>query len=608
MNRNVLARIAVVAAVTIAAAAGFGTAARSQALDACGLSDTKPLWIDYAEGAVPKDVRDVFARPGVVLAASGTALPKTYREKGASTVFFVLNLPRLVGDPAEPADPASIDAAVQQTYDRAVASTECSTPIIALNELLGPAAPLPWSPSVARYRANVLALLRGLAAKGARPTLFIHGNPIFTGEAATWWKSVGAVADVAYEAYYNAPVIVRLGRIVGTRRMRLGMRSITKRLIDAGIPRERVGLVLGFQVALGAAGREGLQPSSDWYRFVKWNALAARQVALDEQTSAVWSWGWANFGPQSVDPDKPTAACVYLWGRDARLCDGPTAAGQGFNASRVEGTVTLRDGETCISASGRVYEPEVEALTRLTRSREAALSTLFTRVALRKRVPITAAEIVAYEERVIDRSFGGSRPAYLTALALRNATLAVARGAIADQLRRTRIGALLVGGVVDATGPATVLGWTAENTSAEADTATCRRDEMPGSGDFPASNRREIASAPLLARLPFLGADTLAPALPRGFSVTNGVGGVTLDWQDGPEPDLIGYLVYRKNGPDEPFEQVWPLLLPRSTFVDRAVPPGTTPIYVVRAVDASGNTSAPTAERAPSASARTVDR
>ena len=50
------------------------------------------------------------------------------------------------------------------------------------------------------------------------------------------------------------------------------------------------------------------------------------QVAQDEGVSTIWSWGWANFGPQSVDPDKPAAACVYLWSRDQTLCDGPGAA------------------------------------------------------------------------------------------------------------------------------------------------------------------------------------------------------------------------------------------------------------------------------------------
>ena len=38
--------------------------------------------------------------------------------------------------------------------------------------------------------------------------------------------------------------------------------------------------MLGFQVAPGAGGREGLEAASAWYREVKWQALAAKQIAL----------------------------------------------------------------------------------------------------------------------------------------------------------------------------------------------------------------------------------------------------------------------------------------------------------------------------------------
>ena len=94
---------------------------------------------------------------------------------------------------------------------------------------------------MAAYRANVLALLRGLASRGARPALLVHGNPAVGGEAATWWREVGKVADVVYEAYYRATNISKLGRIVGPRRMRLGMRSIIRKFASAGVPREPSG-------------------------------------------------------------------------------------------------------------------------------------------------------------------------------------------------------------------------------------------------------------------------------------------------------------------------------------------------------------------------------
>jgi hypothetical protein len=486
----------------------------------------------------------------------------------------------------------------QQTYERAVASTECSTPIIGLNELLGPAAPVPWTANVKQYRANVLALVRGLAARGARPALLVHGNPGFAGEAEVWWRQVGAVADVVYEAYYNAPVIVKLGRVVGTRRIRMGMRSVADRFLAVGIPKERIGFVLGFQVALGAAGREGLQPSTDWYRFVKWNALAAREVATDIGASTIWSWGWANFGPQSVDPDKPTAACVYLWARDPALCDGPAAAGPGFVTSRVEGTITLPADSVCTSASGRIDADSLWSLTRATKSRPAALAALYSRLALAARVPVSRAEILAYEERVVERSFGGSRAAYVDALTRRGADLAVARGAIADQLRRARIASLLRGGVARPAEPSTVLAWSADTVTAEADTATCLHDELPGTGDFPSSNARDVSSAPLLMRLPFLGADDAGPAAPASLVIGGTATAVALDWADGGETDLLGYVVYRKDEPGAPFRRLTPLWLTHSAFVDRTAVQGTDPIYVVRSVDVSGNLGEPTSETA----------
>jgi hypothetical protein len=577
--------------------------ARSEAVDACGLPTARPLWIDYGEGSVPKEVRDVFARPGVVIAASGTAIPDQYRAKGAATVFFVLNLPRLVGEPGDPADPTTVPAMVDQTFERAVASTKCATPVIGLNELLGPAAPVPWTANVKQYRANVLALVRGLAAKGAKPALFIHGAPVFSGEAADWWREVGSVSDVIYESYYNAPSITKLGRIVGTRRIRMGMRSMVTRFLEVGIPRERIGFALGFQVRLGTAGREGLRPSSAWYRYVKWNALAAKQVAVDEGITSIWSWGWAVYGPESTDPDKPAAACVYLWARDQTLCDGPGVAGDGFDASLVEATITLPENTLCVAADGRIGANEVSALTRVTRSREVAYATLFARMALQHRVPVTAAEILAYERKVVDARFGGSFDAYRAALEARHATLAIARGVIADVLHQRRVEALVSAGVHGSPEPSTVLGWTASLTSAEADTATCLRDLMPGTGDFPASNDREIARGPLLMRLPFLGADDRAPLAPAALTAKGTNAGVSLDWSDGGEPDLIGYVVYRKDTPGAAFARLTPLWLTHSTFVDRTAPSGATPIYVVRAVDASGNQSAPTPETAPTSPA-----
>ncbi len=339
-----LARIFLLAGALVLAGVSRPPEAASRAADACGLPDAKPLWVEYGGGQVPVPVRKVLARPGVVIATSGTALATAYRNAGAQTVYFELKLPAYVGSPAQPADPAAITAAADRLYDLAFASTGCPTPRIALNELTNPGAATPWSPTTAAYRENVRALAQRLTERGARPALFIHGNPTFAGEAAAWWRSIGLVADVVYEAYSKGTTLDRLGRILGPRRVRLGMRSVIRKLVAAGVPSNRVGMAVGFQAKIGTFGREGLQPAANWLRVVKWQALASQQVAADEGLDSIWSWGWGVFSAEAADPDKPLAACVYLWARDPALCDAlavTAAAGTPFDRNRVEGLIVL---------------------------------------------------------------------------------------------------------------------------------------------------------------------------------------------------------------------------------------------------------------------------
>lgn len=539
-----------------------------------------PLWIEYGESGVPKEVRDVFSRPGVTVATSGTTLPAQYRERGASTVYFLLKLPRWIGTPGNPMPAESIDGGAGRVYEMAVASTGCTTPIIGLNELLGPSAAVPWTDNVRAYRANVLAFVSALAARGARPALFIHGSPGFTGEAAEWWRAIGATADVVYESYFKAPAIDRLGRILGPRRMRLNMRSVVAKFVKVGVPRDRLGLALGFQVRPGTQGREGLQPSESWFRYVKWNALAARQVATEARLATIWSWGWGNLHPLAVDPDKPRAACVYLWARDQRLCDGRSVAGERFNASLTEGAIVVPAGVTCVSVVGKLRTRGIDELTRLTRSRSLALDALFARAALAQRYPVDSRLVDAVEAEVIARAFAGSSEAYGTELARLGATRDVARGVIADELRRRQI----------AQTGASPLAVSAELTGNALDTATCVKDVLPGVFGFPRTERREIGAVPLLSFLPFLFADLTPPAPPTGTTLAVVGSSKRLAWAPGAETDLAGYVVERAT-PEGVVTRLTPVPLPRPAFFDnQTTRDGTT--YAVRAVDTSGNLSA----------------
>jgi hypothetical protein len=70
-----------------------------------------------------------------------------------------------------------------------------------------------------------------------------------------------------------------------------------------------------------------------WFEVIKRETLATRQVAGELGLASVWSWGWATFPGGHTDPDTRRAACVFLWTREAGLCDGPAAAGSGFDRS-----------------------------------------------------------------------------------------------------------------------------------------------------------------------------------------------------------------------------------------------------------------------------------
>ncbi len=571
------------------------SSAPGRAVDACGLPVAGTVWVDYGEGPVKPDARAILAHPGVVVATSGTLIPKYFRTHGAATTYFVLHLPNIVGQPATPADPASIPGAADALFAKAVASTACATPWIALNELFGSGLGTPWSATNAQYRANVLALMQGLAAHGARPVLFVSGNPNVAGDAVGWWQQVAQTGAIVYEAYYDARRASSLGSLLGNRRMRLGMRSTIALFEGIGITPDRLGIALGFHSGggQGAGGRQGLQPREAWLRVVKWEALAAKQVAADTNLGSVWSWGWATFGPASADVDKPAAACVYLWARDPSLCDGPAAGGTGFNTSLTEGQIVLPAGVLCGLYRGRrIPAGDVTRLTAVTHDRHAAIDALFARLVLRSTATVTNAQVLAVENQSIGRAFGGDRAAYLGALSQSGAALGVARNVIRDELRRRAVVATLAG--TGSTEPP--LQWMADQTAKAVNLTICRKDDLPGSGDFPRSDARDVGVVPLPGLLPFLFDDHTAPGAPVTPVATAAPTTISLAWSYGTEPDLAGYEVFRSPTPGGPYVKLTSSLLDRPAFTDRAPPPGVPSFYVVRAVDSSGNESDPSPE------------
>jgi hypothetical protein len=423
-------RRAVLAGV-IAIACFAATARPAEA--ACGLPENGTAWIDFADGSVPFWYR--FARPGVIAAASNFLFPPQLRAAGAKTIYWDFYLNNRVGQPNRPTHPDVARDWAQRIFYRAQASSNCSKPWMALNELFGAHLTTPWTATNAAYRHNVIIFIKTLRELGARPMLLISSKPYTEGEAGLWWREAAHYADLVQEVYYSGKLIHRQGAIAGSRTMRRRFREAVKAFTDLGIPPRRVGLMLGFQ-----ASNRGTMNAIPWFEHVKMQALAAKQVAKETGIGSVWSWGWIARSAAQADPDKEAAACVYLWTRDPRLCNGPIAAGPGFDTSRTQGQVVLPRGARCAIDDRPVNDAGVARLARVTGNGDVAFSAAYAQAVLEGLVDIDPADVLAAERAIIASRFRGSRAAYRAALARARATEALARTVIADELRQQRMG------------------------------------------------------------------------------------------------------------------------------------------------------------------------
>jgi len=427
--------------IALAACAAFAavphrsaSAAGAAASETCGIPDKGTLWIDFADGSVP--FWEVFAEPGVIGAASNFIYPPLLRSYGAKTVYFDLHLVRRVGTPLEPFDPAYVIDRANRMYDTAAMSMGCANPVIAENELNGANLITPWSATNAQYRRNVLIFLQTLVARGARPVLLVPSAPYTGDEAGDWWRQVSQYADIVSESYFAAPRIARLGPFTGGRVLRELFRNRIAPYTALGIPTRRLGIMLGFHTTPGSGGREHA-PLLSWLEVTKLQALAAKEVVKELGLRSVWSWGWAVWGKNSPenDPDKPTAACVYLWARDPSLCNATKVAPKKFDTSRDEGQIVLPPGARCTVQGRRLNWRDVRGLARVTGDLDVALTATYSRIVASLYQPLKPAQIAAAQKAVIGARFG-SRGGYQRALSRAHATRAVARGVIADELRR----------------------------------------------------------------------------------------------------------------------------------------------------------------------------
>lgn len=439
MRKAVSALLALMAVVVLAASVGVrghtDAAEARTAAAPCVLPQTRPLWVDFGHPSVAS----VFARPGLVLGVSTGDFPGNMRKAGARTMYWDMNLNARVGLPTAPAAADTIVDRANRLFDFAARQMDCTTPTIVLNELFGASLETPWSASNTQYRDNVLTLMRTLAARGGRPMLLIPGRPFTGNGAADWWREAARAGDLVPEVYFRAPTLHKLGPVLANRRMRVAMRRAVTSLTEIGIPARKLGVVLGFQTARGSGGREGLDPAAAWFRITKWQALAARQVAKETGIATIVSWGWGTYRADDTDRDKVATACVYLWTRDARLCDAPKVAGAEFNASLTEGQIIVPRGAQCRVGKKTISRAQLAALARLTSDRDIAFSLLLARLAESPHAAVKGREVLAAERAVRAARFRGNAAAYRAALARVGASASLARGALADELRRMRV-------------------------------------------------------------------------------------------------------------------------------------------------------------------------
>jgi hypothetical protein len=323
-------------------------------------------------------------------------------------------------------------------YSTAAMSSGCTQPVIAENELNGANLVTPWTANNAQYRRNVLIYMQTLSALGARPVILVPSAPYMGDEARDWWRQLSQYADVVRESYFGAPAIAKQGPIEGSRSLRNLFRKRVAEFTSAGLPASKLGLMLGFQTTPGSGGRERASRNS-WLEVTMLQALAAKQVAREVGLRSVWSWGWAAWSDGERDPDKPIAACVYLWARDPSLCNGPAAAGKGLNTSLTEGQLTLPGGTRCTLYGRPITESTISSLRPVTGDTDVAFTAAFARAVTSLQVKIKPKQLTDAERAVVGAQFGGSYARYRAALAKAHASLGAARGVIADELRRVTI-------------------------------------------------------------------------------------------------------------------------------------------------------------------------
>ena len=299
-------------------------------------------------------------------------------------------LPRSAsGTPTNPEDPEDVEDWADRVFYRAVASSACATPWIALNEMWGSnladavvaderAVPaerdhLRQAPACARRASRSCSSRRGRsrtarqATGGARRRSTPTSSARSTSRAAALTRR--ADARLAHAAQRVPPGRHRPDR------------DRDPALEDRDLPR------LPHEPRPGRPRR--LKPASAWFDTIKLQVLAVKQVSREIPFATIWSWGWGEWSASDRDPDKPAAACVYLWTRRpgplrrARRWRGPAST------RRLDRRTAERSPRRAVhDALGAAAQQRALGLARVTGDREIAYTSLFARLVLKGYVKV----------------------------------------------------------------------------------------------------------------------------------------------------------------------------------------------------------------------------
>ena len=291
-----------------------------------------------------------------------------------------------------------------------------------MNELFGASTPTPWTPTTARYRANVLEWARLLTAKGGQPVLLVSSEP-FTG---------GDAADVVARARRRSRT--SCSRSTSTRRRCTGPgRSSAAggcgRRCAARSPssspsasrRRSSASCSAFQTRRGSGGREGLEAGAGaWFEVAKLQALAARQIARELRLALRRLVGLGLLQRAGARPGQARRRLRLALGARPVALRRAARMPERFDRDLRAGQIDLPRGVRCALGDGDDHdERDRRARARDPRRRGGADGPLRAARAAARPSRSAPATCSAAERAIVQRRFGGSREQYVAALAPR---------------------------------------------------------------------------------------------------------------------------------------------------------------------------------------------